>query len=234
MMAKVAGNGIPIGASQSWGGSQQMRGALWGALFAFVVSFLVYHQYSCPYIQWNGGNPVTSHPGSCWCGADSYCLCTPSLAIDAIIEVTSLESAPQDDVVVVLVQRRDSTDVIHAIPGGFVNIGETVEAATRREVKEETNLNLNHMEQFRVYSDPTRDARRHTVSAVFRCRVAMGDISTIKQGDDAKAVVLVSLKRSLKTLQLAFDHRLILEDYLRHFHPNLAPHILSSSSSREP
>jgi 8-oxo-dGTP diphosphatase len=222
MMAK-AGNGM---GAQGWG---QMRGVLWGALFAFIASFIFYRQYSCPYLQWNGGTPVTSHPGSCWCGADSYCLCTPSLAIDAIIEVSPSQGAPQDDVVVVLVQRRDSTDVIHAIPGGFVNIGETVEDATKREVKEETNLDLTHLEQFRVYSDPTRDARRHTVSAVFRCRV--GDISAIKQGDDAKAVVLVSLKNSLQTLQLAFDHRTILEDYLRHFHPHIAPPILSASPS---
>jgi 8-oxo-dGTP diphosphatase len=198
-----------------------LKGAVCGAIFAFFLSYLFFNYYTCPYLEWHGGTPVTSHPGSCWCGADSYCLCTPSLAIDAIIEVVSSGNAQtESDVYIVLVQRRDSTDIIHAIPGGFVNIGETVEEATKREVKEETNLDIMTLEQFRVYSDPRRDARRHTVSAVLRCRV--DDISTIKQGDDAKAVVVVSLKRALKTLHFAFDHRIILEDYLREHHPHLA------------
>ena len=69
---------------------------------------------------------------------------------------------------VILVSRRDPP-IKHAIPGGFVDVGETIEVATVREVMEETNLDLTSLEQFHVYSDPARDTRRHTVSVVFRC-----------------------------------------------------------------
>jgi 8-oxo-dGTP diphosphatase len=171
---------------------------------------------NCPYV-WHGGSPSQSHRGSCWCGADSYCMCTPSLAIDAIIELPSIERG-QKGPQIVLIQRSDREEPTYAIPGGFVDVGETVEAATEREVKEETNLHLQSLEQFRVYSDPKRDARRHTVSAVFRCVV--NDFTDIRRGDDAKSVVIVPLQEALK-LNLAFDHRKILSDYILHYHPSL-------------
>lgn len=90
--------------------------------------------------------------------------------------------------------------------------------ATIREVKEETNLDITSLEQFRVYSDPSRDKRRHTISCVFRCIVK--NINNIKRGDDAKAVKIIPLK-DIINLQLAFDHRTILTDYINQFHPNL-------------
>lgn len=83
---------------------------------------------------------------------------------------------------------------------------------------EETNLIPTAIEQFRVYSDPKRDKRRHTVSAVFRCHVK--SFSELKAGDDAKGVELVPLQK-IDTLDLAFDHRQILKEYVAHFHPNL-------------
>jgi 8-oxo-dGTP diphosphatase len=172
----------------------------------------------CPYM-WHGGSP--SHKGSCWCsGVDEYCLCTPSLAIDAIIEYNPRNiQHPQvcDDCKLVLVVRKDPPRELHAIPGGFVNIGETTEEAVVREAHEETNLQLVSFDQFRLYSDPHRDARRHTVSMVYRCLVS--DITKLKSGDDAKAVQAVALKDIL-SLHLAFDHRKILTDYLTKFHPS--------------
>ena len=93
-------------------------------------------------------------------------MCTPSLAIDAVIEVSETDdlNSVNNNPKIVLVRRRDPPRDLYATPGGFVEIGETVEAAARREVKEETHLDVVHMEQLAVYSDPNRDKRRHTVS----------------------------------------------------------------------
>jgi 8-oxo-dGTP diphosphatase len=161
------------------------------------------------------GTSDQNFKGSCYCGVDEYCLCTPSLAIDAIIEV--LQKGSQD-VYIALVFRRDPPSSYYAIPGGFVNVGETVESAAIREVKEETNLDLDKLEQFRVYSDPKRDSRRHTASVVFRCTA--NNVSRIHGGDDAKRVELVKLRSAL-ALRLAFDHYQIITEYIRHYHPSL-------------
>ena len=189
---------------------------VWGAIgviFFVGIAWLFVHMNSngskCPYV-WHGGSPTDSHPGSCWCGADSYCMCTPSLAIDCIIEFGNEK--------VVLVWRKDPPADKFAIPGGFVSVGETAEMATIREVKEETNLTIAKLEQFRLYSDPGRDARRHTVSMVFRCIVS--SIDALHTGDDAKSVKVVDLKDVL-SLNLAFDHKYIFEDFIRHYHPHL-------------
>lgn len=187
-----------------------------GVVFVLVIVVFMYFvdqssrlSSTCPYV-WHGGSPTDSHPGSCWCGADSYCMCTPSLAIDCIIEVGNEK--------VVLVWRKDPPADKFAIPGGFVSVGETAEIATMREVKEETNLTVSRLEQFKLYSDPTRDARRHTVSMVFRCIV--DSVEDLHTGDDAKSVKVVDLKDVL-SLNLAFDHKFIFEDFIRRYHPHL-------------
>lgn len=182
---------------------------------ALLIGTFFYPNGRCPY-KWHGGNPLFK--GSCWCGFDQYCLCTPSLAIDAIIEVYD-ESGREENINIVLVHRRDPPKDLFAIPGGFVDVGETVEDATIREVKEETNLDLLNLEQFRVFSDPKRDKRRHTVSSVFRCRAK--NVLDLRKGDDAKSVVVVPL-RDILALNLAFDHREILAEYIQRYHPTLA------------
>lgn len=165
---------------------------------------------ACPY-QWHGGTPDRSPAGSCWCGAavDSYCLCTPSLAIDLVIEY-------QDSVV--LVQRKDNGRF--ATMGGFVEVGEPVEAAVARELKEETGLDLAARPRLLgVWSDPRRDKRRHTVSVVF-VAPAKGQL---RAGDDARGVSIVPLAE-LPRLQYAFDHESIFLDYVswRKFHNAVA------------
>ncbi len=75
-----------------------------------------------------------------------------------------------------------------ALPGGFVDYGETVEAAAIREAREEVSLEVELIEQFHVYSDPNRDERKHTLSVVFMA-IAQG---TPRAADDAKKLVFLN------------------------------------------
>ncbi len=97
----------------------------------------------------------------------------------------------------------------YALPGGFVDVGETVEDACRRELMEETGVKAGRLTLVGVYSDPKRDPRGHTVSAVFLTRVRGANA---KAGDDAAAVEWVDRWRRLP---LAFDHALVLRDAMR-------------------
>lgn len=94
-----------------------------------------------------------------------------------------------------------------ALPGGLVEIGETVEQAVRREMKEETNLELENLKLFGVYSDPARDPRFHVVSIVFTA----DGVGELKEGDDAKHARVFKLDALPE--EICFDHRIILGDY---------------------
>lgn len=100
-----------------------------------------------------------------------------------------------------------------ALPGGFVNEGETVEDAFRREVLEETALEVEPIDILGVYSDPKRDPRKHTLSVVFIGLILGG---SEKAGDDAGGLEWVDLA-GLDVIRndLAFDHAKILADYIR-------------------
>jgi 8-oxo-dGTP diphosphatase len=97
----------------------------------------------------------------------------------------------------------------HALPGGFVEIGETVEEACRRELMEETGVKAGRLRLLGVYSDPKRDPRAHTCSVVFLARIAR---ATPKAGDDAAAAEWIE---DWWKLDLAFDHAKILGDARR-------------------
>ncbi|MDX1294939.1 MAG: NUDIX hydrolase, partial [Sulfurimonadaceae bacterium] len=91
---------------------------------------------------------------------------TPYLTVDGIIE---LYNADEQLVGVVLIERKNPPHG-WALPGGFVDVGETVEAALVREMKEETSLDVEIVSLQGVYSDPARDPRFHTASVVYRCK----------------------------------------------------------------
>jgi len=97
----------------------------------------------------------------------------------------------------------------YALPGGFVDVGETVEDACRRELMEETGVKAGRLELIGVYSDPKRDPRGHTCSVAFLASVAR---ATPKAGDDAAAAEWVE---GWSRLDLAFDHAGIVGDARR-------------------
>jgi len=123
---------------------------------------------------------------------------TPLLAVDVIVEIGTPAR-------VVLVQRRHPPHG-WAIPGGFVDIGETVAQAARRELLEETALEVELTELLGCYSNPMRDPRGHIVSIVFVGRAE----GTPRAGDDAGGVELVD---PASPPPLVFDHAEILADY---------------------
>lgn len=125
--------------------------------------------------------------------------CGPYVTVDMIIELKKG---------LVLIERTNPPFGF-ALPGGFVDHGESLEDAARREAKEETNLDLVNLEEFRTYSDPKRDPRFHTVSTVF---IGKGK-GTPKFGDDAKGLKVVPYEDLLK-YDYAFDHKQIIKDYL--------------------
>ena len=95
-----------------------------------------------------------------------------------------------------------------AFPGGFVDYGETTEDAAVREAKEETSIDVDLQNQFKVYSNPLRDPRGHTITVVY---LAKGNMNDMKADDDAKGIEIFSYEE-LKDMNLAFDHKQILED----------------------
>ncbi len=101
----------------------------------------------------------------------------------------------------------------YSLPGGHVDYGETVEEGALRELREETSLEANLLGILGVYSDPKRDPRGQRISTVFVAEGVHNDKP--RAGDDAKSAEWINLDKILEEPEIAFDHRLILEDYKR-------------------
>ena len=121
----------------------------------------------------------------------------PIPTVDIIIEISGG---------IILIKRKNPP-FGWAIPGGFIDYGESAEHAAKREAKEETGLDIDNLKQFHTYSAPDRDPRHHTISVVFNARTS----GTPKADDDA-ADIGIFTKGNLPD-QIAFDHSKILEDY---------------------
>ncbi len=128
---------------------------------------------------------------------------TPLLAVDIIIEPVTASGR------IIIIERLNPPHGF-ALPGGFVDIGETLEQAATREALEETSMEVTLKTFLGCYSNPQRDPRGHTVSAVY---IASGQ-GEPEARDDARALRLIDPKHPPEPL--AFDHALILQDYLHY------------------
>jgi ADP-ribose pyrophosphatase YjhB (NUDIX family) len=134
------------------------------------------------------------------CGVVLDCYRNPIPTVDIIIEMDGRR--------IILIKRRNPP-LGWAIPGGFVDYGESLEDAAIREAKEETGLDVTLVSQMHTYSKPDRDPRHHTISTVFIAKAS----GKPRAQDDALEIGLFD--RDNLPPSLAFDHRLILEDYFQ-------------------
>jgi 8-oxo-dGTP diphosphatase len=125
---------------------------------------------------------------------------TPLLTVDIIIRYQGG---------IVLIERKNPPPG-WALPGGFVDVGESLEEAAIREAKEETSLDVTLIKQFHAYSKPRRDPRFHTVTMVF---IADGE-GTLKGRDDARKAEIFTGENLPD--QIAFDHGQIIADYFEY------------------
>jgi 8-oxo-dGTP diphosphatase len=128
---------------------------------------------------------------------------TPLLAADTIIELVDRPERP-----IVLIERRNPP-LGWAIPGGFVDVGESVEHAAVREAREEVSLEVTLTALLGVYSDPQRDPRGHTATVVYVAQAR----GVPRAADDARSVGVFAPDAFPGAL--AFDHAEVLRDYLR-------------------
>ena len=132
------------------------------------------------------------------CGNETEIYQNPVPTVDIIIEIETKG---------IILIRRKNPPYGWAIPGGFVDYGESLEEAALREAKEETNLDVKLVKQFHTYSNPKRDPRHHSISTVY---IAKGE-GTSKAKDDALEIGIFN--GSNLPDEIAFDHRSILNDY---------------------
>ena len=129
---------------------------------------------------------------------------TPYLTTDGIVEIYKGDFF----LGIVLIERKNEPLGL-ALPGGFVDVGESIEDALVREMKEEISLDVKIQSLLGVYSDPQRDSRFHTASVVYICKANGLPVGA----DDAKEAKIYNLE-NLPIDSLVFDHSKIIIDYL--------------------
>jgi len=129
----------------------------------------------------------------------------PVPTVDIIIELTRKDGKKG----IVLIKRKNPP-YGWALPGGFVDYGESLEEAAIREAKEETSLEIELLSQFHTYSDPERDPRQHTITTVYTARAC----GTPRAQDDAQDIGVFTEDEI--DFPLAFDHGTILKDYFEY------------------
>lgn len=127
----------------------------------------------------------------------------PAIAVDCVI-------FDREGNLLVIERKNEPYKGKYALPGGFVEYGETVETAARRELREETGLKVGQIHLVGVYSNPQRDPRGHTISVAYVAVATRG--ARVRGGDDAASAEFV---KGWRTLKLAFDHAAIVRDALK-------------------
>ena len=132
---------------------------------------------------------------------------SPKLTVDGAIIV--------DKKILLIKRKNEPFKNKWALPGGFVEYGEKLENAVKREIIEETGLTTEILDLIGIYSDPKRDPRGHTVSAVYLLKIKKG---SIKSGDDASEAKFFNLEN---LPELSFDHNIIIKDILKRIDSNV-------------
>ena len=129
----------------------------------------------------------------------------PTPTVDAIIQKNSQ--------ILLVKRKKEPFKGYLVLPGGFVNEGERVEDAVKREIKEETSLDIELIDILGVYSEPKRDPRGHIMSTVFIGKISKSSDNAMAQ-DDAAAIEWVNLEEVYNT-RIGFDHKKIITDYIK-------------------
>ncbi len=140
----------------------------------------------------------------------TYSYPRPSVTVDILL----MHPAKSGWELLLIERLREPFEGMWALPGGFIEMDEDLQESARRELLEETGLNIGQLHQFKTYGKPGRDPRGRTISVVFFAIISKEAKKQTKAGDDAKNAQWFQLKDIPK---LAFDHESILQDAKAHF-----------------